>query len=536
MVHPDAVGLVHSELDEQHAPPVNGLGRVTEHVEQPERTATVWRRLVQTGLAAQCVHVPSREVTRAEAETCHSCEHCDALEALEHAEPARSGGWLGSAAGGQGWLRGGGDMYLTQATPRAARLAAGGVLELTDRVCSGSLRSGFAVVRPPGHHACSDRMCGFCFLNSVAIAARAAVRRHRLKRVLILDWDVHHGNGTQQIFEADESVLYLSLHKLTPRFFPGTGEAAEAGVGGGVGYTVNLPWRHDGMGDAEYAAAFDALVMPVAAAYDPELVIVSAGFDAAKGDKVGGMALTSAGFASMASRLRALAGGRLVFALEGGYKPTVVARCVDACVRVLLSPERSAPAESVDLGPRVLAKGAAHAIGEAVRANAAHWPVLRDILSRVQLRSSRTPRSSRTSRPSVAEEEAPAGGEAATGAAAARGGTQGTASDAVATAAGGGTHAAADALPVSSAEPDDVAEISARLAATLAPPATDAGDGEVPMVAKAHPCADCGRLLPRSAFAPSQFKKRRNGAGRRCRECCAGGGGAASTAEASALT
>ena len=124
-------------------------------------------------------------------------------------------------------------MYHSPATPRAARLAAGGVLELTHEVCAGRLKCGFAVVRPPGHHACSDRMCGFCFLNGAAIAARAAVRVHKCSRVLLLDWDVHHGNGTQQIFEEDPSVLYVSLHRLAPKFFPGTGEASEVGVGEG---------------------------------------------------------------------------------------------------------------------------------------------------------------------------------------------------------------------------------------------------------------------------------------------------------------
>lgn len=288
------VGLVYNEEDAEHHPPVDGLGREREHVERPERTRVVWDKLVGSGLAARCERVRGRELTRPEALMCHTVEHCDALDALEHAPPRQVGAWYGKQSGAmlRGWSKAGLDMYHSEETARAARLAAGGVVALTEAVCTGQLSSGFAVVRPPGHHACSDRMCGFCFLNSAAVAARTAVRRHQLSRVLILDWDVHHGNGTQQIFEDDPSVLYISLHRLGPHYFPGTGEASEVGTAGGAGYTVNLPWRHEGMGDAEYAAAFDAVVMPIARCYDPQLVIVSAGFDAAAGDKVGGMAVS----------------------------------------------------------------------------------------------------------------------------------------------------------------------------------------------------------------------------------------------------
>ena len=218
----------------------------------------------------------------------------------------------------------------------------------------------------------SDKMCGFCFLNSAAIAARFAVRRHKVARVLLLDWDVHHGNGTQHIFEDDPSVLFISLHKLAHGFFPGTGEANQTGSGAGEGYCVNVPWRHVGMGDAEYLAAMDALVMPLARAFDPGLVIVSAGFDAAKGDLVGGMALSPLGFAAMTSRLQQLAGGRLVMVLEGGYKPAAATKAVQACLRVLLNdPSVGSPPPSVMQSTAALSsglvRGASHAISEALR-------------------------------------------------------------------------------------------------------------------------------------------------------------------------
>ena len=206
-----AVGLVFNDKDAEHTLK-NGLGKSKVHVETPERTAAVWEKLEKSGLCARCVRVPVREANRHEALRCHTAEHCDALEALEHAPTRQVGGWFGKVAAARrplgessyGWTKAGSDMYHNPATPRAARMAAGGVLALTEEVCSGRLRSGFAVVRPPGHHACSDRMCGFCFLNSAAMAAKAAVEEHGLSRVLLLDWDVHHGNGSQDIFEGDE--------------------------------------------------------------------------------------------------------------------------------------------------------------------------------------------------------------------------------------------------------------------------------------------------------------------------------------------
>ena len=204
------VGLVYNESDAEHVL-VDGLGKSKVHLEVPERTALTWDKLEKSGLCQRCVRVRVREATREEALRCHTAEHCDALNALEHAPPRQVGGWFGKIAAAarplgessHGWTRTGSDLFHNSATPRAARLAAGGVIALTDEVCSGRLRSGFAVVRPPGHHACSDRMCGFCFLNSAAMAAKAALEVHGLRRVLLIDWDVHHGNGTQQIFEDD---------------------------------------------------------------------------------------------------------------------------------------------------------------------------------------------------------------------------------------------------------------------------------------------------------------------------------------------
>ena len=177
------IGLCFDEGDHVHAPPADGNGKEREHLERPERTRVIWEALVKSGLASRCQRTPVREATRAEALLCHTVEHCDALEALETQDPAMRSSWKGGE-GGRGWSARGADMYHNEHTAQAARRAAGGVLALTQRVCSGQLSAGFAVVRPPGHHACSDTMCGFCFLNSAAIAARFAVRRHKVRGVM----------------------------------------------------------------------------------------------------------------------------------------------------------------------------------------------------------------------------------------------------------------------------------------------------------------------------------------------------------------
>jgi acetoin utilization deacetylase AcuC-like enzyme len=210
-----------------------------------------------------------------------------------------------------------------------ALLAAGGVLALIDQVMAGKVNNGFAMVRPPGHHAEADRAMGFCFFNNVAIGARYLLREHGLERVLIVDWDVHHGNGTQRSFYADKHVLYVSLHQ-SPHY-PGTGAVNEAGVADGLGYTVNIPLP-GGYGDNEYAAAFRRIIEPVARQFAPEFVLVSAGFDAHRSDPLSQMRVTSEGFAAMARSLldvaRVPAGGKCVAVLEGGYDLDALAQSV----------------------------------------------------------------------------------------------------------------------------------------------------------------------------------------------------------------
>jgi acetoin utilization deacetylase AcuC-like enzyme len=221
----------------------------------------------------------------------------------------------------------------------AALLAAGAAIEMADAILDGSLNNGFAALRPPGHHAERDRAMGFCFFNNVAVVARHLRDKRRLGRVLVLDWDVHHGNGTQHTFWGDASVMYVSLHQFP--FYPGTGNANEIGYGEGAGYTVNLPMRA-GWGPEEYLAAFRDVVVPIARRFAPEFVLVSAGFDAHHADPLASMELDPAAFAAMTDAVSAIADesadGRVLLLLEGGYSLEALRDSVAAVVERLRDP------------------------------------------------------------------------------------------------------------------------------------------------------------------------------------------------------
>ena len=201
-----------------------------------------------------------------------------------------------------------------------ARLAAGGCLSLVDEIIAGRIDNGFAFVRPPGHHAERSRAMGFCLFNNVAVTAAYLRRHHGLEKILVMDWDLHHGNGTQHIFESDPHVLYVSTHQYP--YYPGTGAIDETGRGDGRGATVNVPFPA-GFGDGEYRDAFHQVIEPVAREFDPDFVLISAGFDCHVRDPLGGMSVTEEGFRFMARRLLAMArdcaGGRCAAILEGGY-------------------------------------------------------------------------------------------------------------------------------------------------------------------------------------------------------------------------
>jgi acetoin utilization deacetylase AcuC-like enzyme len=212
-------------------------------------------------------------------------------------------------------------------------------------VARGEAVCGFAALRPPGHHAEADRAMGFCLFNNVAVAARALRAEEGVERLLILDWDVHHGNGTQHSFEDDPSVLYVSTHQFP--YYPGTGDFHEVGRGEGVGATLNIPMP-PGCGDTEYVGVFQRIVVPAVRRFGPQFILVSAGFDAHRDDPLAAMEVTGRGFAALTHLLRALAeelcGGRAVFLLEGGYADSGLHEGVSAVLDVLAEDEPSAVA------------------------------------------------------------------------------------------------------------------------------------------------------------------------------------------------
>lgn len=290
------LGYVLDDIFVQHRAP-------SGHPERPARAEAVRDALIAAGIAQRGTHVAIRPATDAELSRVHAASYLQELER--------------TVAGNEGWLDP--DTYFSRGTWSAARAAAGSAAELAIRVMSGELAQGLAVVRPPGHHATIAQAMGFCLLNNVAVAA-AAARVAGAARVAIVDWDVHHGNGTQDIFWDDPDVLYLSVHQFP--YYPGTGAPTELGGERARGATINVGLPA-GSRDADYAAVFDHVFLPALARFAPDLLLISAGFDAFEHDPLAGMRVTHAGFAAMANRLRAAAerwsGGRVVAVLEGGY-------------------------------------------------------------------------------------------------------------------------------------------------------------------------------------------------------------------------
>jgi acetoin utilization deacetylase AcuC-like enzyme len=233
------------------------------------------------------------------------------------------------------------DVAVSDSSGQVALLAAGGVLAIADAVMDGRAGNGFALVRPPGHHAERGLALGFCLFNNVAIGARYLQRRHGLERILILDWDVHHGNGTQHLFEADPSVFYVSLHQYP--HYPGTGSRSETGSGAGRGATLNCPMSA-GSGDADYEQAFVAAILPAVESFRPDAVLLSAGFDAHCRDPLGAIELSTGFYGWMTERALEIAdrhaGGRLISVLEGGYDLAALADSVTLHVSTLAGAPR----------------------------------------------------------------------------------------------------------------------------------------------------------------------------------------------------
>lgn len=304
------------------------------HPERPERLAAILDHLGRTGLRQRLVDLPPRNATGEEILAVHSRAVIDAQERLV----LKGGGWVDA------------DTYVNVDSPAIARLAAGATVRSLEAVLTGEVRSAFVAVRPPGHHATRHHMMGFCLLNNVAIAAAAALRQG-VPRIAIVDWDVHHGNGTQDIFNDDERVLYVSTHAAP--FYPGTGHFSEAGLGKARGTKVNIPMPQ-GAGDLAFAAAYEHVVLPAVERFAPDLIMVSCGWDAHIRDFLAPLSLSTAGYAAIASRVLALAdaicGGRVVAVLEGGYDTHALAWCTSALLELMLGNEPTPDPEPLAAG------------------------------------------------------------------------------------------------------------------------------------------------------------------------------------------
>nr|XP_060488622.1 histone deacetylase 9 isoform X10 [Panthera onca] len=336
-------------------------GNSTTHPEHAGRIQSIWSRLQETGLLNKCERIQGRKASLEEIQLVHS-EHHSLLYGTNPLDGQKLDPrtLLGDASqkffsslpcGGLGVDSD--TIWNELHSSGAARMAVGCVIELASKVASGELKNGFAVVRPPGHHAEESTAMGFCFFNSVAITAKYLRDQLNISKILIVDLDVHHGNGTQQAFYADPSILYISLHRYDEgNFFPGSGAPNEVGTGLGEGYNINIAWTgglDPPMGDIEYLEAFRTVVTPVAKEFDPDMVLVSAGFDALEGHAppLGGYKVTAKCFGHLTKQLMTLADGHVVLALEGGHDLTAICDASEACVNALLGNELEPLAEDI---------------------------------------------------------------------------------------------------------------------------------------------------------------------------------------------
>ncbi|MBN2528597.1 MAG: histone deacetylase [Deltaproteobacteria bacterium] len=317
------VGIVYDSIFKKH------VARF-DHPECPERLDAVVNGLKRAGVWEEATHIVPVEATVMELCTVHEALYVERL--LQTVDGSRRGNLDP-------------DTFFSAGSRDAALRAAGGAIEMAKRVHDRELDWGFAAVRPPGHHAESNRACGFCMLNNIAIAAGVLLEQKMAARLAIVDWDVHHGNGTQQQFYSNPDVLYISIHQWP--HFPGSGLSTEMGTGEGVGKNVNVPFP-PGMGDVEYADAFERLVLPLLHAFRPEHILVSAGFDAHRLDFLSGMRLSTEAYQYMTRQLKEVAqrvcDGRISFYLEGGYQlnalsDAIVALCDGMRALPLASPQ-----------------------------------------------------------------------------------------------------------------------------------------------------------------------------------------------------
>ncbi|KAH6656822.1 histone deacetylase [Truncatella angustata] len=376
------------------------FGPTPHHPEDPRRIEEIMKIFKQEGLIftgadtdlADVIRdtptkymwrIPAREATEEEITTVHTKRHYDYVSDFVNLDTQELRKLSHELDQGRASL------YVGSLSFEAALLAAGGAIETCKNVVEGKIKNGFAVIRPPGHHAEFDTPMGFCFFNNVPVAAKVCQQEYpeTCRKVLILDWDVHHGNGIQNMFYDDPNVLYISLHVYdNGNFYPGKPDNPLIPDGGidaigddlGKGRNVNIGWDNQGMGDGEYLAAFQKIVMPIAREFDPDLVIISAGFDAADGDELGGCFVTPGCYAHMTHMLMSLAGGRVAVCLEGGYNLVAISHSALAVARTLMGE----PPPKMGM-PRI-DKGAAKVLAKVQAAQAPYWECMRPGVINVQ--------------------------------------------------------------------------------------------------------------------------------------------------------
>ncbi|XP_026202650.1 histone deacetylase 5 isoform X3 [Anabas testudineus] len=385
--HLFTTGLVYDSLMLKHQ---CVCGNAHIHPEHAGRVQSIWSRLQETGLLSRCERIRGRKASLDEIQSVHSEFHTLLYgtsplnrHKLDHKKllgPISQKMYAVLPCGGIGVDSD--TVWNEMHSSAAVRMAVGSVIELAFRVASGELKNGFAVVRPPGHHAEESTAMGFCFFNSVAITAKLLQQKLGVGKILIVDWDIHHGNGTQQAFYSDPNVLYISLHRYDDgNFFPGSGAPEEVGSGAGVGFNVNIAWTggvEPPMGDVEYLTAFRSVVMPIAQQFSPDVVLVSAGFDAVEGHQspLGGYNVSAKCFGQLTQLLMGLAGGRVVMALEGGHDLTAICDASEACVSALLGD----PCDSVFQWPQEKPCPKAWAsLERVIEIQSKHWSCLQSL-------------------------------------------------------------------------------------------------------------------------------------------------------------
>lgn len=387
-------GVVYSPTMRLHCePPLNPEDR---HPEDPGRIGSIYQELVDAGLAPelgqpstedQLLSLPILFATEEQLCLVHTTEHVDFIRSLEGMDIAQ----LRREA--QPPTRD--SVYFNNNTWLCAQMAAGGAIVASRAVVSGKVKNAFAIIRPPGHHAEREEPSGFCMFNNVPIAARVMQKEfpEKCRKILILDWDVHHGNGIQNAFYDNPNVLYISLHVYKSpdggRFYPHTdkGDPYNCGEGLGKGRNVNIAWDSTGMTDADYIFAFQEVVMPIGMEFDPDLVMISAGFDAADGDPLGGCFVSPAGYGHMTHMLKQLAKGKVVACLEGGYNLRAISKSSLAMVRVLMGepPDRLTNTIPTSIGIK--------SVQRVVKIQSRFWKTLypksRDTIMRAEMGSQR---------------------------------------------------------------------------------------------------------------------------------------------------